>query len=200
MSGYNVRLDRRHDRRALTDDELSRLIQAAENGKPVRGMIGHDRAILYRLAVGTGFRANEIASLMPESFDLDADPPMVTIEAGYSKHRRKDEQPIRDDLAELLRAWLRDKTPCQPVFKMPAQAADLMQADLKAARNSWLDEACSGEERGEREKSSFLAYRNSAGLVADFHALRHTFVSRLVLSGANVNPSYAVVEVKPPWR
>jgi len=83
---------------------------------------------------------------------------------------------------------------------MPAQAADLMQADLKAARNSWLDEACSGEERGEREKSSFLAYRNSAGLVADFHALRHTFVSRLVLSGANVNPSYAVVEVKPPWR
>jgi integrase len=48
-------------------------------------MTGPDRAMLYRVAVGTGFRANELRSLTPESFDLDANPPKVTVEAAYSK-------------------------------------------------------------------------------------------------------------------
>jgi hypothetical protein len=33
----------------------------------------------------------------------------VTIQAGYSKRRRQDVQPIRRDLAEALVAWLKDK-------------------------------------------------------------------------------------------
>jgi len=82
LTGYNVALDRRHDRRALTDEELARLIQTAEEGDAVLGMPGPERAMLYRLTVGTGFRAGELRSLTPESFELDAEPPTVTVEAG----------------------------------------------------------------------------------------------------------------------
>jgi len=141
LSGFNTQLDRRHDRRALTDEELARLIQTAEDGDDVLGMPGPERAMLYRLAVGTGFRAGELRSLTPESFDLDAEPPTVTVEAGYSKHRREDVQPIRRDLAAILGPWLKGKQPGKPVFKMPDKPVKLIRADLAAAREAWLEEA-----------------------------------------------------------
>ena len=93
LSGENVHTDRRHDRRSLTDKEIQRLIHATEGNGVVGRMSAVDRSALYRLALGTGFRRNELASLTPESFDLDSDPPTVTVEAAYSKHRREDVQP-----------------------------------------------------------------------------------------------------------
>ena len=163
LVGFNVQLDRRHDRRALTDEELARLIEAAEKGPLRLSMSGPERAVLYQLAVGTGFRANELRSLTSESFDLDADPPVVTIEAAYSKHRRKDVQPIRPDLADLLRPWLKGKPAEEPVFRLPDKVFKLMQADLAAARDAWLKDAKTDKERQERERSTFLAYRDGGG-------------------------------------
>ena len=198
LAGYNVKLDRRHDRRALTDEELARLIQAAERGPKVRGMFGPNRAMLYQLAVGTGFRAGELASLTPESFDLDAEPPTVTIEAAYSKHRRQDEQPIRRDLADLLKPWLKGRKRGQLVFKMPDKPVKLIQADLRAAREAWLNEAASEKERKARDKTSFLKYRDRANCVADFHALRHTYISRLIQSGVNVKVAQELARHSTP--
>ena len=43
-----------------------RLIRAAEAGPVVFKLSGPDRAALYRLALGTGFRAAELASLTPD--------------------------------------------------------------------------------------------------------------------------------------
>ena len=186
LSGYNVKLDRRHDRRALSDDELACLIGATEQGPVVSGLSRAERAILYQLAVGTGFRANELRSLVPESFDLDADPPSVTVEAGYSKRRRRDVQEIRVDLAELLMAWLADKAPGERVFCLPDKPGKMLRRDLEAARQAWLDEARTSQQREERERSSFLVYRDDSGCVVDFHALRHTFISNLMRSGAGV--------------
>jgi len=186
LTGFNVALDRRHDRRALTDEELGRLIQTAESADAVLGMPGPERAMLCRLAVGTGFRAGELRSLTPESFDLDAEPPTVTVKAGYSKHRREDMQPIRRDLADLLGPWLKGKERGKPVFRIPLKTAKMMRADLEAGRDAWLEESPSKKVRKERENTSFLKYRDAAGRVADFHALRHTYISRLVRSGANV--------------
>jgi integrase len=197
LTGYNVALDRRHDRRALTDEELARLIMAAEEGTCYRGMTGEDRAILYRAAVGTGFRAKELRSLTPESFDLDA--PLITVQAGYSKHRRKDVQPIRRDLANLLRRWLEGRPAGQPVFEtMPAKTGLMMQHDLAIAKRKWVEEGRSPEEQKRRQDSSFLEYRDSAGLVADFHALRHTYVSRLVASGANIKVAQELARHSSP--
>ncbi|MEK6675882.1 MAG: tyrosine-type recombinase/integrase [Planctomycetota bacterium] len=59
----NARTDRRHDRRALTADELRRLITTTETGVTRFGMTGPDRVVLYRLAVETGLRASELRSL-----------------------------------------------------------------------------------------------------------------------------------------
>src|SRR5512135_3397370 len=47
------------------------------------GMTGPDRARLYALALGTGLRASELASLTPERFDLSTDPPTATVSAAY---------------------------------------------------------------------------------------------------------------------
>jgi len=150
-------LDRRHDRRSLTDEELARLIAAAEQGAAIVRMTGPDRAMLYRVAVGTGFRANELRSLTPESFDLDADPPTVTVEAGYSKHRRKDVQPIRQDLADLLWPWLETRSRGRPVFEsMPDKTAKMMKKDLAEAKAKWVMEVKSPEAQKERLDSSFL--------------------------------------------
>ena len=77
--------DRRHERRALTPEELSRVFQAAEGGPVVLKTTGPDRAALYRVAAGTGFRANELRSLTPEPFDLATEPPTVTVKVAYSK-------------------------------------------------------------------------------------------------------------------
>jgi hypothetical protein len=59
---------------------------------------------------------------------------------------------------------------------------------LKAARSAWLDEAA-GLERAKRERSDFLAYVDSSGRFADFHALRHSFISLITQGG--VHPKLA---------
>ncbi|MCH9034510.1 MAG: hypothetical protein IID42_08400 [Planctomycetes bacterium] len=67
LKGGNVHLDRRHDRRAFDDVELRRLLETSRSGPTRFGMMGPDRATLYRLAVETGLRAGEIRSLTPRS-------------------------------------------------------------------------------------------------------------------------------------
>jgi hypothetical protein len=67
-----------------------------------------------------------------------------------------------------------------PVFAMPDKPIKLIPTDLDAARGARIKEARSKEGRNERHQSDFLAYRDGAGRVVDFHALRHTYISRLV--------------------
>lgn len=63
--------------------------------------------------------------------------------------------------------------------------------DLRAARNAWVDEAETEDERERREESDFLRYRDSDGKCADFQGLRHTFISNL--SKAGVSPKTAQI-------
>ncbi len=63
VKGYNAKEDRRHDRRAISLDELRRLIEAAQDGPMVAGMSGPARSICYRLAVASGLRYAELSSL-----------------------------------------------------------------------------------------------------------------------------------------
>ena len=63
LTGMNVKLDRRHDQRNLTASELSHLLKTTAAG-PVRHRLnGRDRAMLYRAAMETGLRRNELRSL-----------------------------------------------------------------------------------------------------------------------------------------
>jgi integrase len=182
VAKLNTATDRRHQRRAFTDEELARLIQAAENGPVVRGVAGPDRAMLYRVAVETGLRASELASLTPASFNLK-DLPTVTVAAAYSKHRRDDVVPLRPDLARALVAYIDGKQTRVPLFKVPHKSAAMLRVDLRRARAGWIRETPDRAQRRIRRQSSFLAVRDHSGRVVDFHALRHTFITRLARSG-----------------
>ncbi len=166
LTSPNPDADRRHERRALDASEQARLIDAAALGGVVLKMTGPDRAMLYRIALGTGFRAGEIRSLTPRSFHLDDSTPTIIVAAAYSKRRRDDVQPIRPELAATLRPWLATRPSDAAIFpKMTSHTNLLIQADLEAAG---------------------ILYRDASDQVADFHALRHSYVSTLVRSNASI--------------
>lgn len=164
LSGFNAETDRRHHRRALTAEEAMRLVAAAENGPVVLGMSGRERAMAYRLALTTGLRARELASLTPESFNLNADYPSLSITATASKHRKRDLLPIKPDLVPVFREWLANKSTGEPILRLPDKTAKMLRVDLQAAG---------------------IVVKNEDG-VLDFHALRHSFVSLLAVSNAPV--------------
>ena len=202
LKGFNVKTDRRHDRRALSEEEVERLLAVADQGEVFLGISGSDRGMLYRLALGTGFRSSELRSLTPESFNLDTTPPTLTVAAAYSKHRRTDVQPIQPSLASAVAAWLATKAKGKSVFAtMPAKwhVAKLIRHDLLVARVAWLKEANGdAEELARRQKLDFLAYRDGQQCVADFHALRHTFITRLVSSGAPMKAAQELARHSTP--
>jgi integrase/recombinase XerD len=195
VSKLNTPADRRHDRRALTYEEFGRLTTAAKSGKAREGISGPDRAMLYVLAGWTGFRKGELGSLTKSSFRLDDTPPTVTVAAAYSKRRRQDTQILHPEVVRQLREWLASKANLAAtdlLFPISARAGGLerdvcnmVQKDLAAARKAWLKEAKNEAERESREKSDFLSYRNYAGLFADFHSLRHFFITNLERSGVS---------------
>lgn len=145
---------------------------------------------LDRLASETGLRMSELRSLERGSFDLDADPPAVTVAAAYAKNRRADTLPLRRATARALAPWLRDHGDGQ-VFVLPhwALVIGAFRADLAAARSEWIGYARSERDKREREESSFLRYQDAVGRFADFHALRHTFITGLARAG--VHPKLA---------
>ena len=166
---------------------------------PSHNLPGPDRAMVYRLALGTGFRAKELRSLVPEFFALDSDPPTVTVQAGSSKRRRIDVQPIRCDLADVVRPWLANKADGARLFeRLPGGTARMLRQDLAAARRAWIEAAGSGQERQTRAASNFLKYRDSAGRIADFHATRHTYISSIVASGASVKTAQELARHSSP--
>ena len=193
LSAQNPAIDRRRVRRPLSPEEFARLLEAVEKGPSRQSLTGPDRVIVYILACYTGFRRNEIGSVTIHSFNFDSDPPTLTVDAGYSKHRRTDVMPIRVDLAKRIQRWIASKKkldPAKPLVNIALKrTAEMLKKDLAAARVAWIAESPDAEERQRREKSSFLKYLNDQGQYADFHALRKTFITNL--SRAGVSPKTA---------
>jgi integrase len=177
LTKYNEEADRRRVRRPLNAEGLISLFQTAESGPEVSGMSGPDRAMLYRLASGSGFRASELGSLVPESFKLDANPPVIEIQAGYTKNGKTALQIIPAELAEVLRPWVTQRPTGCPVFALPEKTAKMLRSDLEAAG---------------------IAYKDAEGGVVDFHALRHTFITLLVGSGASVKVAQVLARHSTP--
>lgn len=193
LSTMNAETDRRRLRRPLSQEEFNRLIQSTSTGPSIQKFTGQERVLLYIIACYTGFRRNEISSVTPRSFDFDSHPPTLTVQAACSKRRRLDVIPLRDDLAQLLRQWIdrrrRLKRDDPLLNARGKRTAEMLRKDLARARKSWIEEAKTDAERATREKSSFLTYTNDDGRVADFHALRKTFITNL--SRAGVSPKMA---------
>lgn len=187
LTRSNVRTDVRLERRELTGDELRWFLQTSQNERDRCGLTGWQRHMLYATAVGTGLRASELASLTPESFDLTVNRSTVTIEAGQEKARRGDTLPIPSDLATLLRPWLATipaDAPLWPgLWAVHKQAGKMMRHDLTAARDAWLKAAQTPQECTERERTDSCRTATRTGGRPMFHALRHTYLSRLGRAG-----------------
>lgn len=182
----NPKTDRRHERRALLRDEWRCLIRATEAG-PVRyGMPAAERSLLYRLAVHTGLRSNELRSLGRSNLFLEASPPFVTCDAGSAKNRKTARQFIDIALAARLDDLQSQRQPGETLFSsLPHETdvADMIKDDLSEARRQWIEAAGSPAEEAERIASDFLSAKDHDGKVLDFHALRHTCGAWLALAG-----------------
>jgi integrase len=140
-------------------------------------MTGPDRAMLYALAAGSGLRSAELRTLTPERFDLVAEPPTVTVLACYAKNRREAVQPLPTPLASRLAPWIASKPPEKPVFeRLTNRTARLLAIDLEAAG---------------------IAAETDSDVV-DFHALRGTYITHLVNSGASVKTCQTLARHSTP--
>lgn len=185
----NGETDVRHARREFSQDELLWLLKTTrESLRGFRYLIGKDRHALYLTAAGSGLRVSELASLEPSSFHLQGVSPFIRLQAAYAKNRKETDQPLPPDVAETLREYLKGKpadTPVWPGTWHERHSAQMIRGDLKEARQKWLQSFEDARQRTQADQSDFLTYRDAAGLVADFHALRHTYISRIVRSGAS---------------
>ncbi len=164
----NSETDVRHKRRALTTEEVSRLVESARSsGEVVQGYEGELRARAYLTSFYTGLRRQEIGSLTPRSFKLEEPQPILTVEAACSKHRRKDVLPLHPDLVAMVREWVRGIGPDDLLFPRIER------------KKTWLMVKKDLERVG-------IPYETPDG-IADFHAAgRHSHITGLVRSGASI--------------
>lgn len=159
----NADTDPRLVRRSLPMAEFERLLAAAKASKDsVGGLAGPDRAALYLLAGFTGLRVGALAQLTPEAFTWAHDrPAAVYSSARLQKNKSAHGIPIAESAGKELAKWLEKKKQGQPLWTgnvyWSAQAAKMIRRDLAAAK---------------------IPFRDAAGQVFDFHALRGQFGKR----------------------
>jgi integrase/recombinase XerC len=168
----NAAVDVRRARRELTADELRDLLTGTRaSGRTFRGLSGEDRFFLYLVAAGTGFRANALANLTPANFDL-GEAPAVTLAARFAKNRRTKVQPLPPDVAAALRAYLAGKSTHARVWagtwSSGCSGAEMFRRDLEDVGIPYAVEGPDGPE------------------YADFHALRHTYLTMLGRHGVDL--------------
>ena len=172
----NESVDVRRPRRAATNEELRRLLHAAQR-RPVeqakylvqlegrrltdedRHSIGLGRATMWKFFVLTGIRAGELAGLAWGDLDLKAG--WVRIRAAVAKNSEEAAIPLQPDLAADLERWQAERGRPglnEKVFDVPKNLCRLFKKDLAFAG---------------------IVYRDQNGEYLDVHALRHTTGTRL---------------------
>ncbi len=166
-----IKAKRPKDRRALTTDEVRRLLTAAEQGPFRYGMSGHERAVLYLLSVETGLRVGELQSLTVSSFDLDKG--VVRVEADFCKNREEAEQLLKRERAGQFREFFRGRLPGTKALNMPSnfRTAQMLHADCRDAG---------------------IEVENGRGKIV-FHSLRHTLATNLDRAGASLKERMAIM-------
>lgn len=129
--------------------------------------------VLYQVALGTGLRASELKALKRSCFDLESYPATLTVEAAYSKNRKKSVLPLQSTLVEELKEYFRGKLPSAQALQMPSigKLASMLRKDLEVSGIQPTDEP---------------------GRIIDFHALRHTFITNLARSGVHPKTAQAL--------
>lgn len=150
-------------RRVLVLDDLVKLIHVAENGVPVAGCSGKQRALMYRTLIATGLRFGELTRLRVKhlsdgGFNIPADltknrkPAIVALPVALGK-----------EIYEFTRGHWSHADADKPIFPVQKFNPDrLLKHDLDVAG---------------------IPRTTGAG-VFDFHSLRHQCATLLASSGA----------------
>lgn len=154
----------RKKRRALTADEKDRLLIATRNGKRRGKMSAEARYLVYRIATECGLRYSEIRALRVLSFDFDANPCTIRVEAENAKGKESDNLILNDETAAEIKTFLADKESTDLAFNLPhnSHAAEMIRGDLAKAG---------------------VEYTDASGRDCDFHSCRHYFITSLFLAG-----------------
>lgn len=192
----NEELDIRHERRALTTEEIAKLLKAAQERPlhettivrrgPQKGnakstatdyakqkalRVGLEHKLIYATLLYTGLRRNELASITFGQVFLDDKIPHIFLKANNAKSRKADKLPIHPELLRQLKEWfaLREKEgTASPKDSLFHVPKTLIQALS-------LDLAFAGIEK-----------RDAMDRVIDVHALRHTYATILVEQGVPI--------------
>ena len=162
--------DPRRTRRALTEAELTRLLDVARR-RPLldrmtvhRGTrqgevygrlrpevqrrlerLGQERALIYKTLVLTGLRKGELASITVGQVVLDADTPHLVLNAADEKNREGSTIPLRADLADDLRRWLADRA---MALQEAARATPAVRFDSKHQKRQKRNQSDSTRREG----------------------------------------------------
>lgn len=170
---------KRCKRRALTEEEIARFLDAAREDDENCALLGPRVAQtpLFRLLVECGPRYGEAVSATWA--DLDAERRVVTLRAETTKAGRERQIPLRADLvAEILRlrethalVLRRPTTPRDRIFLSPTgsvwawNTVNLMRIFVRVLEAAGIDR------------------KDQTGRKIDLHALRHTAATRLARNG-----------------
>ena len=160
----NPERDRRHVRRFLCAAELQYLVSATRASATVRkSLTGEARGLLYATGAYSGYRAKELAALVPESFQLTGDTPTIELSGEFTKNGKDASQPIPKELAETLQGFIAGRTVGEAVWPGTwiGRSAEMIQADAEAAGVALTLDTKDGVQ------------------VLDFHSLRGTFATLL---------------------
>lgn len=158
------RADRRRQARALTADELARLLDAARRRPLAEGQrfnrgwrqgqhgaqlrpttiaklehLGRERQLIYKTLVLTGLRLGELTAIRVADCALDGPRPHLVLDAKDEKSRRGASIPLRADLAADLREWITDAPTERPLFRMGEGLVKVFNRDLAFAG---IDKRC----------------------------------------------------------
>ena len=159
----NPEIGQRKKRRAMTADEVKRLLDIAASDNPTRAWKAGERMLIYRLLIGTGLRSMELSLLTPNQIDFEHC--LLRVEAAKTKNKKADVLPLRADLVQSLKEWvaLHNIQPQEYIFHYHRDSIRVsFYHDLKAA----------GIER-----------IGTDGRSLDVHALRKTFGTMLAKAG-----------------
>ncbi|MCA8994637.1 MAG: tyrosine-type recombinase/integrase, partial [Planctomycetaceae bacterium] len=200
----NEKVDKRRQRRALTLDEIRRLIAAAmkrpldealmirrgRNKGKLRAnvspnfrykleILGWERALIYKTLILTGLRLGELTSLTLGQVHLDGATPFIELAAADEKNRTGAEIPLQPELAADLRQWIDTKRrgeECPDVLSMqPLQEVrELRLFDVPAGLVKVLNRDLA---------AAGIPKTDERGRTVDVHSLRHTFGTMLSCEG-----------------
>ncbi len=160
------KLEKERPRRPLTEDEVNRLITATLEANKHHGLTGYKRNLVYRLALGTGLRYNEIYTLKRGDITLETHP-HITVKASNAKNKKAQTVPLSEELAKELEQYFTENLamPHTKVFSglWKDAGAAMLKPDLKLAD---------------------IEYKTEEGF-ADFHSLRHTCGTMLTAAGVH---------------